>query len=41
MSTQMGLKIFDTYNDKFLFPLSLKMLDTPGTIMEKPKAAIE
>lgn len=37
----MGLKIFDTYEDKILFPLSLKMVDTPGTLMDKPQPFIQ
>ena len=39
--TKMGLKIFDTFEDKVMFPLSLKILDAPGTLMEKPSALIE
>lgn len=31
---KIGLKIFETINDKFLFPLSLKIMDTPGKLME-------
>jgi len=30
----MGLKLYDMIDDKFLFPLSLKVVDTPGTIMD-------
>ena len=32
-SIKMGLKIFDTVDDKLMFPLSLKIIDTPGTLM--------
>lgn len=31
---KIGLKLFDTLDDKFLYPLSLKLLDTPGALME-------
>lgn len=31
-SVKIGLKFFDTVDDKWLFPLSLKVIDTPGTI---------
>ena len=39
--TIMGLKVFDSYNDKAKFPLSCKFLDLPGTIMEKTQNHIE
>ena len=35
-SIRIGLKIFETIDDKFLFPLSVKVLDTPGTIKNRP-----
>ena len=31
----MGLKLYDTYEDKFMFPLSVKMLDSPGNIITR------
>lgn len=31
----MGLKLFDTIDDKMLYPLSLKLIDTPGLLMEE------
>lgn len=37
----MGLKIFDSFEDKLMYPLSLKLIDSPGSIMEKPAAAIQ
>lgn len=32
---KMGLKLFDTYQDKYMFPLSLKIIDTPGNIRNR------
>jgi hypothetical protein len=31
----MGLKLIETFEDKYLFPLSLKVTDTPGNIRER------
>jgi hypothetical protein len=31
----MGLKMMETFEDKYLFPLSLKLTDTPGNIRER------
>jgi hypothetical protein len=31
-----GLKFFDTNDDKYQLPLSLKVIDTPGGIRKRP-----
>lgn len=31
-TVKLGLKFFDTFDSKHLFPLSLKLIDTPGKI---------
>jgi hypothetical protein len=33
-SVQIGLKLYETIDDKYMFPLSLKIMDTPGALKE-------
>ena len=32
----MGMKIYDTHDDKKKFPLTLKIIDTPGKVEHHP-----